>query len=82
MLQYLFRLLHAPKFQIFSIKLNMVKVVELFAGVPRKAALMNFIRKHICKSIFFNKVLRLQAKERLLHRRFPVSFSKYFRKFF
>ena len=30
----------------------------------------------------FNKVSRLQAKERFLHRCFPVSFTKYFRAFF
>ena len=55
---YVFRLLHAPKFQIFYTKLNlMVKVVKLFTGV-------------------------LQAKERLLQKCFPVSFTKYFRTLF
>ena len=64
--EYVFRLLHAPKIQIFSTKLNMmVKVVKLFAGV----------RKHLCRSLFFNKVSHLQTKERLLHR----CFTNYFR---
>ena len=33
--KYVYRVLHAPKFEIFSTKLNMmmVKVVELFTGV-------------------------------------------------
>ena len=53
MLQYLFRLLHAPKFQIFSIKLNMVKVVELFAGVPRKSCSDEFYKKtHMQEYLF------------------------------
>ena len=33
--KYVFRLLHAPKFQVFSTKLNMMmKVVKLFTGFP------------------------------------------------
>ena len=44
-----------------------------------KAALMNFIRKQQWGNLFFDNVSRLQAKERLLHRYLPVSFTKYFR---
>ena len=44
--------------------------------------MMNFIGKHIQGSRFFDKVSRLQAKERLLYRCFPVSFTKYFRTLF
>ena len=71
---------HAPKFQVFSTKLNMlVKVVKLFTGVFfEKVVLMNLIGKHLRGSLFLNKVSRLQAKERLLDRCFPVSFTKYF----
>ena len=29
-----------------------------------------FIRKQLCRSFFFNKILRLQSKERFLHRYF------------
>ena len=80
--KYIFRLLHGPKFQIFFAELNMmVKVVKLFSGVL-KAALMNFIGKRLYRNLIFSNVLHLQAKERLLHRRFPVSFTKYFRTFF
>ena len=46
--KYVFKLPHAPKFQVFSTKLNMMaKVIKLFTGVLEKAALMNFIEKHI-----------------------------------
>ena len=71
---------HAPKFQVFSTKLNMlVKFVKLFTGVFfEKVVLMNLIGKHLRGSLFLNKVSRLQAKERLLDRCFPVSFTKYF----
>ena len=44
-----------------------------------KAALKNFIGKHLWGSLFFNKISCLQSKERLLHRCFPVSFTKYFK---
>ena len=71
--KYVFRLPHAPKFQVFSIKSSMM--VKLFF---KKAALMNFIEKRLRGSLFFNKVSRLQAKERLLCRCFPVNFTKYF----
>ena len=64
-------------------KLNiMVKVVKLFTGVCEKATLMNVIGKHLCRSLFFKKVSCQQAKERLLHRYFPMSFTKYFRTLF
>ena len=41
-----------------------------------------FYKKTVLMSLLFNKVLRLQAKERLLHSCFPVSFAKYFRALF
>ena len=44
--KYVFRLLHAPKFQIFSTKLNlMVKVVKLFTGVLWKSCSNEFYRE-------------------------------------
>ena len=77
--KYVFRLLHAPKIQIFSTKLNtMVKVVKLLAGVLLKRCSDNFIGKHLRRSIFFNKVSHLLTKERLLHR----CFTNYFRTLF
>ena len=57
----------------------MVKVVKLYTGVPWKRCSDEFYRKHLWGSLLFNKVSCLQAKERLLHRYFPVSFTKYFR---
>ena len=53
----------------------------------RKDVLRNFAkftRKHLCRSLFFNKVAGLRQlfllKERLLHRCFPVNFAKFLRK--
>ena len=77
--EYVFRLLHAPKFQVFSTKLNtMVKVVKLFTGVLWKSCSDEFYRKTFMRSLFLNNVLRLQAKE-TPYTCFPVSFTKYFR---
>ena len=52
----------------------------------RKLALRNFTkftRKHLCQSLFFNKVagLRLATllKERLWHRYFPINFVEFLR---
>ena len=39
-------------------------------------------RKHICRSLSFNKVIHRQPKEKLLQRCFPVSFAKCFRTVF
>ena len=51
-------------------------------GVLRKFA--KFTRKHLWRSLFFNKVAGLRQlfllKERLLHRCFPVNFAKFLRK--
>ena len=85
-----FRLLRAPKLQMFSIKLNiMVNVVRYISKSEaclqvfyEKSVLMNFTNftgKHLCRCLYFNKVSRLQPKERLLYRPFSVSFAKYFR---
>ena len=55
----------------------------------KKGVLRNFIKftgKHLCQSLFFNKVagLRLSTllKKRLLHRCFPVNFGKFLRTLF
>ena len=43
----------------------------------------NFTGKHLCQSLFFNKVARLRLatllKKRLWHRCFPVNFAKFLR---
>ena len=48
-------------------------------GVPGNFA--KFIGKHLCQSLFFNKVAGLRPatvlKKRLWHRRFPVNFAKF-----
>ena len=81
--RYVFRLLHAPKFQIFSTKLNlMVRVVKLFTRVLWKSCSDEFYWKKLCWSLFFNNVSHLQAKGRLLLKCSPVSFTKYFRTLF
>ena len=52
--RYVFRLFHAPKFQIFSTKLNsMVKVVKLFADVLWKSCSDEFHREKIYASVSF-----------------------------
>ena len=50
----------------------------------RKCVLRNFIKfrgKHLCQSLFFNKVAGLRSatllKKRLWHRCFPVNFAKF-----
>ena len=73
--KYLFKLLHAPIF-FFFYKLNLVKVVELFTDVPWKSWSDEFYRKKHMQECFLSKVSCLQAKERLLHRCFSVSFTK------
>ena len=52
----------------------------------RKDVLRNFAKlagKHLCRSLFFNKVADLQAysfiKKRLQHRRFPAKSMKVFK---
>ena len=63
-----FRLIHAPKFQIFSTKLNLViKVVKLFAGILWKSRSHEFYRKtpmqeslyQIFQNAFFAKHIRV-----------------------
>ena len=50
-------------------------------GVLRNFA--KFLRKHLCHSLFFNKVAGLRAatllKKRLWHRCFPMNFAKFLR---
>ena len=49
-------------------------------GVLRNYA--KFVGKHLCQSLFFNKVAGLPAtllKKRLWHRCFPVNFAKFLR---
>ena len=55
----------------------------------RKGALRNFGKftgKHLCQSLFFNKVAGLRSatllKKRLWHRCFPVNFPKFLRRTF
>ena len=49
----------------------------------RKDVLRNFAKftgKHLCKSLFFNKVFNeVSLKKRLWHRCFPVNFEKFLR---
>ena len=55
----------------------------------KKGVLKNFAKftgKHLCQSLFFNKVASLRpttlSKKRLWHSCFPVSFAKFSRKLF
>ena len=54
---------------------------EVFLDISTK-----FIGKHLCQSLFFNKVAGLRPatllKERLWHRCFPVNFAKFLIKLF
>ena len=51
-------------------------------GVLRNFA--KFLGKHLCPSLFFNKVVGLRSatllKKRLWHRCFPMNFAKFLRK--
>ena len=72
--KYVFRLLHAPKFQTLSTKLNlMVKSCQTVHRCSVKKPMQEFL---------FNEVSHLQDKERFQHKCFPVSFTKYFRTLF
>ena len=52
--RYVFRLLHATKFETFSTKLNlMVKVVKLFTGVLSKSCSDEFFRKNLMQESLF-----------------------------
>ena len=47
-----------------------------------KGVLKNFTKftgKHLCQSLFFNKVAGSLLKKRLYHRCFPVNFAKFLR---
>ena len=73
--------------QIFFVSLIMVvrKLIFIFRSSHRrrsvkKSVLKNFTkftRKHLCQSLFFNKVALL--KTRLWHRCFPVNLVKFLR---
>ena len=59
---------------------------EVFCGSVRKDILRNFAKftgKHLCHSLFFNKVAGLRRatllKKRLWHGCFPVNFAKFLR---
>ena len=56
-----------------------LKLTNCSRAFYEKAALMNFVGKHLWRSLFYSNVSRLRDKERLLHRCFPVSFTKCFR---
>ena len=52
--RYVFRLLHATKFETFSTKLNLkVKVVKLFTGVLSKSCSDEFFRKNLRQESLF-----------------------------
>ena len=59
-----------------------MKTVKLFTGVLWKNCSDKFYKKASMRQSLFNKVSRLRINESLLHRCFPVSFTKYFRTLF
>ena len=62
--KYVFRLLDALESQKFSSKLNMiVKVSNCSQVFYEKAALINFIGKHLCRSLCLNELSRLKDKK-------------------
>ena len=68
-------------FELFWEKQSFVLKVFCTKGVLKNFA--KFIRKHLCQSLFFNKVADLRPatlfKKRLWHRHFPVDFGKFLR---
>ena len=57
--------------------------LEVFCGKDVLRDFTKFTRKHLCHSVFFNKVAGLRhrpatlLKRRLWHRRFPVNFAQF-----
>ena len=69
----------------FRHKIQLVKISHLKVFCT-KGVLRNFAKfsgKHLCQSLFFNKVAGLRPatllKKRLWHRCFPVNFAKFLR---
>ena len=59
-----------------------IEVVVPRCSVKKAFVLRNFAKftgKHLCQSLFFNKVARNFIKKRLWHRCFPVNFAKFLR---
>ena len=69
-------------FMGFSMVKNTVIKKQSLGGVLLKRCSQKF-RKHLCQSLFFNKVTGLRRgtllKKRLWHRCFPVNFAKFVR---
>ena len=66
-----------------------IKFPKPFACSVKKGVLENFAKftgKHLCQSLFFNKVASLRPatflKKRLWYKCFPVNFAKFLRKSF
>ena len=80
-----------PKMQSDLIRLISIKVFKLVSNqkqspvgvLPKRWYLPKFTGKHLCQSLFFNKVAGLRPatslKKRLWHRCFPLSFAKFLR---
>ena len=71
------------KIVVFLVSIKRSSLPEVFC---RKGVLGNFAKftgKHLCQSLFFNKVVGLRpetlSKKRLWHRCFPVNFAKFLR---
>ena len=74
--KYVFQIISCTK--ISSIFYNIKYDGQSYQTV-HKCSLKKLLWWILWGSLLLNKVSRLQAKERLLHRCFPVSFTKYFR---
>ena len=70
-LQMSYKLLHRSSHQRCSVRKGILRNFAKFTG------------KHLCQSLFFNKVAGLSPatllKKRLWHRCFPVNFAKFLR---
>ena len=74
-----FRLLFSGYFSLLTKTRSSHRMYSVREGV-----LTNFVKftgKHLCQSLFFNKLATL-LKKRLWHRCFPVNFVKFLRKHF
>ena len=82
---------HLEPFQTYMIEIFLRKQLTAFKNSHpevfcKKGVLRNFTKftgKHLCRSLFFNKVAGLRHatsfKKRLWHRCFPVDFVKFLR---
>ena len=71
------------KIVVFLVNIKRSSLLEVFCRIVVLGNFAKFTGKHLCQSLFFNKVAELRPatllKKRLWHRCFPVNFAKFLR---